>query len=131
MKKITQTLIAALFFCGIASAQQQLAERPKPVVETTEEVNQQEKLMYEMVGLMKSSGFEAEQIDAYIELTKKTALEMAGIQNNAKLKDADKDLQRKRNSAREEEQLKKIFAGERYEKFLELRKQVYGEQEMK
>lgn len=87
--------------------------------------------MYEMVGLMKSSGFEAEQIDAYIELSKKTALEMAGIQNNAKLKDADKDVQRKRNNAREEEQLKKIFAGERYEKFLELRKQVYGEQEMK
>lgn len=80
-----------------------------------------------MLGLLKSSGFEAEQIESYLEISKKIGSELSAINQNEGITQADKDIQRKKLNLYQEESYKKIFAGDQYEKYLELRKQVYGD----
>jgi hypothetical protein len=130
MKKMTQTLVAALcLFSGSAFAQEAVVKKPEPAAETSQALSEQDKYRYEMLGLMKSAGFEGEQIEAYQELSRKNSQEIASVGNNAKMKQSEKDTQIKKIQTRQDEELKKIFGAEHYEKYREMLKQVYGSQE--
>lgn len=122
MKK---TSIALMIFCltsGVALAQQQGVQRSQTVVETQDPTAQLEKRIMEMTSMMKASGFEAQQIEAYQELAKKNFSQMLETERNEKLKQSEKDATIKKIISSEEAELKKILGKENFEKYLELQK---------
>ncbi len=136
MKKMMQSLSVLMLFSGAAFAQQrELAEKletPQAVESVggntlkSERREAAEKYQEELIGLMKSSGFEGEQIEKYLEISKKAESQLEDMQREGQMKEAEMGMQKKKVYLNLEEELKKIFGDERYEKFLEIRRQVYG-----
>lgn len=77
-----------------------------------------------MTSMMKEAGFDAEQIETYQEMSKKNFSQMIALEQNDKLKQSERDVMMKKIISNEEAQLKKLFGDERFEKYLEMQKQL-------